>query len=250
MVYIVLGMHKSGTTLVSKILHESGINMGDFDENIPYDRGNKYERLETMHSNYDLMKSEYNQFSLSVLKVVTDFSMIPGEVIKNIKSLINKLEARYNEWGFKDPKTCLTYEIWKKFIPDHKLIIVFRDPVELWLHYKPKAFINKVNSPLICWKVIKAWYIYNNQILQQLKNGNEIKKIVFEYNDFLNNDAFFQELEKFITKPLNDCRDKNLYRNKKKLSILFRIVAFLQKSISSRDVNNLYNQLKSYKLNN
>jgi len=29
MIYVVLGMHKSGTTLVSQILHRSGIDMGD-----------------------------------------------------------------------------------------------------------------------------------------------------------------------------------------------------------------------------
>lgn len=48
MIFVVLGMHKSGTTLVSQILHHSGIPMGDgFDENVTYDGGNKYEREST-----------------------------------------------------------------------------------------------------------------------------------------------------------------------------------------------------------
>ena len=29
MVFVVLGMHKSGTTLISRMMHESGINMID-----------------------------------------------------------------------------------------------------------------------------------------------------------------------------------------------------------------------------
>ena len=44
MIYIILGMHKSGTTLISQILHKSGINMGNFNEDVSYDQGNKYER--------------------------------------------------------------------------------------------------------------------------------------------------------------------------------------------------------------
>mgnify|MGYP001063669191 CR=1 FL=1 len=34
-VFVVLGMHKSGTTLVSQILHRSGIEMGDADDVVP-----------------------------------------------------------------------------------------------------------------------------------------------------------------------------------------------------------------------
>ena len=40
MIYALLGMHKSGTSLLSRILHESSINMGDFDESKGYDEVN------------------------------------------------------------------------------------------------------------------------------------------------------------------------------------------------------------------
>ncbi len=46
MIYVIFGMHKSGTTLVAEMLHKSGINMGDFDESVSYDIGNQYERNE------------------------------------------------------------------------------------------------------------------------------------------------------------------------------------------------------------
>lgn len=248
MVYIVLGMHKSGTTLVSQILHESGINMGEFDINISYDKGNKYERFEKIHLNYDIMQLNYGQFSLSVLKIVNNPDMVPENVKDKIKSIINNLNETYNEWGFKDPKTCLTYSIWKNFIPNHKVIVVFRHPIELWFHYKPKHLKDIFFSPIICWKVIKAWHLYNEQILIHLKNSPDSDKIIFEYSDFMEYDYIFQYLQEFTKKQLKDCRDNKLYRNKKNESNLFRIIALLQKIITSRDVFNLYNQLKQQKL--
>jgi hypothetical protein len=51
MIYVVLGMHKSGTTLVSQLLHQSGISMGeDFGEGRDYDDAGgegKWERRES-----------------------------------------------------------------------------------------------------------------------------------------------------------------------------------------------------------
>ena len=58
MIYVVLGMHKSGTTLISETLHESGINMGEFSDiqqGIGYDEGHKYERRETQQINRQIL---------------------------------------------------------------------------------------------------------------------------------------------------------------------------------------------------
>ena len=43
-VFVVLGMHKSGTTLVSDILHRSGVPMVEVRSSEGYDQGNKMER--------------------------------------------------------------------------------------------------------------------------------------------------------------------------------------------------------------
>ena len=59
--YVVLGMHKSGTTLVSQMLHQSGINMGDFDPLVSYDRGNQYERESALQLDMDIMRAKDDQ---------------------------------------------------------------------------------------------------------------------------------------------------------------------------------------------
>ena len=37
MIYIVLGMHKSGTSLVARTLHASGVDMGEFNDSLDYE---------------------------------------------------------------------------------------------------------------------------------------------------------------------------------------------------------------------
>jgi hypothetical protein len=52
---VVLGMHKSGTTLVSEILHHSGIRMVENDSVESYDHGNHFEREDTNQFNKRLL---------------------------------------------------------------------------------------------------------------------------------------------------------------------------------------------------
>ena len=54
--FIILGMHKSGTTLVSQMLHQSGIAMVSDVDDRSYDQGNHFERLSTNMLNKQLLK--------------------------------------------------------------------------------------------------------------------------------------------------------------------------------------------------
>jgi len=55
MIYVILGMHKSGTTLVSSLLHNADINMIEDTAEQDYDKGGYYERESTLQLNYDIL---------------------------------------------------------------------------------------------------------------------------------------------------------------------------------------------------
>ena len=246
MIYIVLGMHKSGTTLVAKILHESGIPMGRFDETLGYDEGNKYERLETHDLNIEMLGYDYDEFSLNILKVIKDPAEVKPETLDKMKDSIESATRRYPDWGFKDPRTCLTYPVWKVLIPQRKLVIIFRDPMELWLHYKPKHFLRSVQSFVVCWKAIQAWFIHNSEILKILQAGGE-EVFVMEYGNLMKDNGHFDGLCKFTGRKLRDSRKTGLYRNKgKSRDLRYQGMLVLQKYFFKRDVWGLYQKLKKY----
>ena len=67
MIHVVLGMHKSGTTLVSELLHHAGIDMVDAaDPDTSYDHGNKWERDSTKQVNHAILGSA-GTFSLKTV---------------------------------------------------------------------------------------------------------------------------------------------------------------------------------------
>ena len=177
-IYIVLGMHKSGTTLISQTLHHSGINMGRFNKIESYDDGNKYERKETKIISHELLNS-FSKHSLYTNNFIHS-NHVKNSTEEKIKSLILYLNTKYYSWGFKDFRTCLTYSIWRKYLPKNKLIIVHRHPLEVWLHYQKsfpsRKFYQKINAGL---KSLNTWYVYNsslNNIIQHiLRTGKKFE---------------------------------------------------------------------------
>ena len=246
MIYIVLGMHKSGTTLVAEILHESGIPMGNFDASVGDDEGNKYEMLEPHDLNIEMLGYDYGESSLNISKIIKGPQEVKPEILKKMTEFVEKTNRRWQDWGFKDPRTCLTYSVWKTQIPRHKLVIIFRNPTKLWQHYKPKRFLKVFHSLIICWKAIRGWYIHNREILKILQAGHE-DAIVVRYADVMQDDRFFRALCEFVGHPLQDCRNLALYRHKaEKRDRLFDLMLFFQKRFLGRDVWGLYEDLRKY----
>src|SRR5262245_61853891 len=130
MIFVVLGMHKSGTTLVSQILHDSGINMGeDFDAKVSYDEGNKYERETALALNLDILK--VGNYRIIDLPNPDELQLTPQQRLC-MREIIQNCNSRYTDWGFKDPRTTLVYPLWVSELPEHKLIAIYRTPEEIW----------------------------------------------------------------------------------------------------------------------
>lgn len=230
-------MHKSGTTLISEILHKSGINMGVFDESVPYDKGNQYERKEVNVLNKELLDCG-NEFSLKVTNLVRKEN-IEIKYLDEISEIIKKCDASYKNWGFKDPRMCLTYSVWRDFLPEHRLIVVYRNPVEVWRHYQPKKSSETESTFFRSWKIINAWYKYNSRIINYLGESKE-KVILINYGNFMQDNKGFQHLEEFAGLKLVDSRKTELYRSKSKPSVAYCFWAWINHIFFSRDVNTLY----------
>ncbi len=222
--------------------------MGDFDSAVGYDEGNKSERKETHDINIEMLGCDYDEFSLNMSKVLKPEDVKP-EVIKKAEAFIAETQKRFPDWGFKDPRTCLTYSVWKKLLPEHKLIIIFRNPMKLWQHYKPRKFYKTLNALVVCWKAIRGWYIHNLEILKVLQSVSKEETLVILYSDLMQDDRYFAALSEFTGRKLHDSRNPDLYRNKKEeKDFRFDLMLFIQKSFFGRDVWKLYKDLKKFTL--
>lgn len=230
MVYIVLGMHKSGTTLMSQIMHLSGINMVEnFDPSQSYETVlGKMERREVVSINNDILDSN-NLDSLDI-KELSQSYVLPPEIVTRIKNLITFQNKSFINWGMKDPRLCLTYHLWKKYLPPHKIIVVFRNPSEVINHYR--QYYNGIHKFIQTYKALTIYRINNTQVLRILDES--IPSIIINFEDLMESDKMLNVIAKFLNREIKDTRNKSLYRMKEKegwdnkfLSVLDRHRALL-----------------------
>ena len=197
--FTVLGMHKSGTTLLSQILHASGIGMIEAADSRSYDEGNHFEREATNELNKDLLHCG----RANSLRVITRYC--PGEghtaAVAKARAIAADI-AKSGDWGFKDPRSCLTYSLWAEALPDLKVICVFRAASSVRRHYtvgKPFA----LNRGL---RALRAWHIYNSAMLDAYDTTPAQNRLMLEYETLLQDAAELNRVESFVGRPVHDSR--------------------------------------------
>lgn len=216
MIHVVLGMHKSGTTLVSELLHHAGIDMVDTaNPETGYDDGNKWERESTKQVNHAILGSA-GAFSLETSGRVRRF----GEAERaRMQEVIATCSARHPDWGFKDPRTCLTYDLWAGALPAHRIVAVFRRPEEAWAHYwASSASRRRLTVFRHC---LPRWCDSNAAILSAL-DRTTLPFIVIDYARLMTDPAELARLERFVERPLIDRRDPRMRRSRATRSVGYR----------------------------
>lgn len=241
MIYVILGMHKSGTTLIAESLMKSGINMG-FDLN-PEESDYLSEKCESRllrDINKYLLKS-HNKGSDTISRL----PLLQEEELKRVESMIQTFiekQKKYADWGMKDPRLVLTFDMWKKYLDQYKLIVVFREPEDVVMHYL------KVYSPIrqllffpyLIYRALKVWRIYNEQILK-ISAESTVDTIFINYNKFMKSEVELEKLSDFVGIDLKDCRSTRFKRPMKKLDNFLRhylnIVSFKEKKLMYKMVS-------------
>ena len=121
---IVLGMHRSGTSMVAHILHELGVWMGErFREPDQHNPGGYWEDLDWR----DLNKIIINDAGGTWWKPPRTGDVLRAAMHLH-QDIADVVEARLDKplWGFKDPRTMLTAIALNAFLPDPFYICVQR----------------------------------------------------------------------------------------------------------------------------
>ena len=209
MIHVVLGMHKSGTTLISECLHHSGIAMVESSQDkTGYDEGQKWEREASKALNQRMLGSD-GAHSLAI-----GGAGIPhadAGVETEMRRLVDTLSRTHADWGFKDPRTCLTYEAWARVLSAHRVIGVYRDPSSVLAHYQRQAAAD--GRKFEARQVIARWCEYNLGMLRALRASGSAGLLLC-YDDFMHGKAEFQRLQTFLGCSLTDRRQPDMLRSK------------------------------------
>lgn len=184
----ITGMHRSGTSMVSRLLNLCGLFLGEGDDLVSPNRYNKMGYWESKHfvnlnndiffelgGSWDFPTSVINGWERK-----RDFIPIKNMAIDVIRGFSNHVF-----WGWKDPRNCLTIPFWTSIIPDLKFVICLRNPIEVAKSLQNYGMTFEFGMHL--------WFYYNKRLMVTTKPE---QRIITHYNSYFLNPH--KELERIL----------------------------------------------------
>jgi hypothetical protein len=221
-IYVVLSMHKSGSSLVAATLHAGGIDMGAGSDERSYDEGGTCERVATKEINHAILRA-WGRPSIDIR--APRRLAIEAEVAARLATAARSLVRAGADCGFKDPRTCLVYPLWAAAIGEHRLVVIYRHWSELQRHYLPRSG-GRLRGLVRAYKLVRSWCWHNRGILDALARSPG-RAILLEYGAVMSGRAELARLERFVGRPLPDRRDPALYRGRRERGPGMRLAELL-----------------------
>lgn len=156
----VIGMHRSGTSMLAGMLYHLGVNMGKdlvMDNHVHNPLG-YFEDRDFLRLNERILTAAGGGWAgppdaAAIVEVVKT-----GEFEDEILELT---EERQEPWGWKDPRTSLTLPVYKAVLPDLKAVVIVRQAnavVESLLAREPQM---KLVQARILWAMYEEHIVAN-----------------------------------------------------------------------------------------
>jgi hypothetical protein len=124
--FIIIGMHRSGTSFLAKVLERSGIFMGVV-------KDHNFEAMHVLSLNQQtLWAANYNWHKPGVPSLQFWKTISAKELYREHFKLVGRWAYWKNfiknpAWGFKDPRNTFTLKMWLSLYPKAKVIYLHRD---------------------------------------------------------------------------------------------------------------------------
>jgi len=191
---IVLGMHRSGTSAVSRLLNMMGAYFCPPDQALPPAKDNPkgfWERKdvvrlhEQVFSQLNMSWDNLSQFSQDSL---TD--EIAQLFVPQAQSILCGLDAR-RPWFIKDPRLCLLLPLWKPLLEIPLCVYVYRSPLQI------ARSLAKVRSDFSVSLGVALWEKYT---VHALDNSHDMPRVFVAHEALLKNpfatvEKLYQDLQ-------------------------------------------------------
>jgi hypothetical protein len=254
-VICVLGMHRSGTSLLTRLLNVLGVYLGADHELMPPNGSNPrgyWERKEIVSINDEILARFGGSWDApSTFPSGWETASIIDDLKARALGLIQRDFHKTEIWGWKDPRTCLTLPFWQQLLPETRYLVCLRNPVDvarslgvrnnfstekcssLWLSYVNHALKHSDGHPrlIIFYEDLMAdWqrelrriadFIGRTKRAEQVDVGNAVREFIE------------QDLQHYRTSVVSAAANLNIDRRVRALYIAQRISVSLGGEISS-----------------
>ena len=170
----IIGMHRSGTSMVMRLLNCLGVYLGA-DETLmkpsPVDNPAGYWEVQAIADlNDDLLKTLGGTWE-NPPPTPIGWSQRPEfqPFYERAQTLLAPY-AEHERWGWKDPRLMLTLEFWRSVVPDLKLILCLRNPLEVARSMSADRPMRHLQFE----QALNLWLRYHEQLLQSVNPSDLI----------------------------------------------------------------------------
>jgi len=131
----VLGMHRSGTSLLTRILNLIGVYLGPEHDMSQPKFGNPrghWEQSEIMLLNDAILKAFGGSWDAPPnFPPGWECAPLLDDVKQRTQTFIQDTFGEAEMWGWKDPRNCLTLPLWQQLLPNMRYVLCMRNPVDV-----------------------------------------------------------------------------------------------------------------------
>ena len=184
-IILVLGMHRSGTSLVAQLIAKWGAYMGEeIMEANEFNEDGYWEDMKLFRFHEKILKEQSNTWYAPPEILNTD--KLIEEYGDEAKLLVEQMDRKNQVWCWKDPRLIVLFDFWKKILDGRDIVYILsnRDPKAIALSLKKRDKMSYSISLLV-------WEVTMIKILQSLKKTD---KYLFIY------------YEKLLAQPQKECK--------------------------------------------
>jgi len=178
-VVCIAGAHRSGTSMLTRLLHTCGLYLGPENDLMPPQADNPegfWEHLGLVALNDELLNELGGAWDLPP-KADEDFTHARLDPLRlKARLLIEKFDSA-DVWGWKDPRNSLTLPFWQSLLPGLKTLIIVRNPLEV-------AYSMRQRNGTSYSFGLRLWEIYNRRLIETTRAK---ERLVTHYDFFFQN---------------------------------------------------------------
>ncbi|MFF2089462.1 sulfotransferase [Paenibacillus sp. NPDC058174] len=200
---VILGMHRSGTSLLAKTIKALGVYIGRDEQMISPREDNPegfWEHSDIVDIHEKLLGSLSSSWDTTKpLPAEWWLSEELQSYRSRMKDIIASNFSNYAVWGFKDPRTCLLLPLWKSVFQELNVepvyIICLRNPLNVAASlYKRDRFTNE--------KSMALWNLY---VMSSLYYTIDERRLVVSYDRLIEQPvAMGERISHFLNIPFNE----------------------------------------------
>ena len=155
---IVLGMHRSGTSLLTGSLEAAGLHLGEVNQAAPFNKKGNKENQPIREFHDDLLASHGAAWNRPPKRQIRWERSDEGRALRLVEPCLRS----GCPWGFKDPRTLWMVEGWMRLLSAPRIIGVFRHPSLVVRSLAARAGDLAIETDA----ALQLWCAYNAELLR------------------------------------------------------------------------------------